>query len=78
MTFYHFSKFIVAVYYTLLLLLTVPLYIMLSTTKYHNIPYLAAIVDCTHTGYHTASMNTTADILIEDQLVTVTIEHSNT
>ena len=33
--------------YILLLLLTVPMYTMLSTTKYQNIPYLVAIVDCT-------------------------------
>ena len=102
--------FIVAVLYTnintcyvLLLLLSVPMYTMLSTTKQSekNIAYLVANVGCTHIGSATTSFkdlvtlyrrtlqqiswyrisygllqglsnivqkNTTADILVEDQL----------
>ena len=34
--------------YVLLLLVTVPMYTLLSTAKYQNISYLVAIVDCSH------------------------------
>ena len=40
---------------TCYVLLTVPLYTMLSTTNDQNIPNLGAIVDCTHVGSATAS-----------------------
>ena len=66
--------------WVLLLLLTVLMYTTLSTTKYHNIPYIVAIVDCTHVGPAIASFkdscnnaqenttNQTADVLVKDQL----------
>ena len=61
-------------HYVLLLMLTVPMYTMLS--RISNIPYLVANVDCTLTGsatlpFRTSNIsqeNTAADILIEDQL----------
>ena len=52
------------------------MYTMLSTNNNQNLPYLVAIVDCTHIGlakrpsrtYNITQENTTADILVEDQL----------
>ena len=76
------NLYIVAVHCThqsmlcIVVVLTVPMYTMLSTSKYQNIPYFAAIVGCTQIiGYlqfpsrigNIVQENTTADILIEDQ-----------
>ena len=79
------NLFIVAAHYThinacnvLLLLLSVPLYTMLSTAKESEQTNHVAIVHCTHVGQPQASLshniaqeNITADILAENQLRTL-------